>query len=76
MQSVQNQIQTKQGPPKHDDSYQGKRVTVLSLTMHNIAQYYFFYVFRVIGFSCLCFDSQATLSLLGSSQEIRWKVSP
>lgn len=41
MQSVQNQIQTKQGPPKHDDSYQGKRVTVLSLTMHNIAQYYF-----------------------------------
>lgn len=41
MQSVQNQIQTKQGPPKHDDSYQGKRVTVLSLTMHNIALYYF-----------------------------------
>lgn len=32
MQSVQNQIQTKQGPPKHDDSYQGYSVAVGEFT--------------------------------------------
>lgn len=67
MQSVANQIQTKQVWADHDDSYQGET----ALTQHPAGE---FPHPPALTHPCAS-HSQATLLLWGNSAAIRWKVS-
>lgn len=69
MQSVDNQIQTKQVQAAHDDSYQGE-------TNRNAFIQHSFAYFPPPAVTHLRFHSQATLLLSGNSAAITSKVSP